>query len=56
MVATESKRRAIDLLLKAASYFECAIRAVLPNTPDEIKYDIMDFFDVQDSQFLHSMG
>nr|XP_024386898.1 uncharacterized protein LOC112287762 isoform X2 [Physcomitrium patens] len=36
-VDEESKRRAIDLLLKAASYFECAIRAVLPNTPDEIK-------------------
>ncbi|KAG0569957.1 hypothetical protein KC19_6G128300 [Ceratodon purpureus] len=34
---TENKRNAIEILLKAASYFECAINAVLPNTPDEIK-------------------
>ena len=37
LLSTENKRNAIEILLKAASYFECAINAVLPNTPDEIK-------------------
>ncbi|KAG0569958.1 hypothetical protein KC19_6G128300 [Ceratodon purpureus] len=36
-LSDENKRNAIEILLKAASYFECAINAVLPNTPDEIK-------------------
>ncbi|KAG0616021.1 hypothetical protein M758_5G084300 [Ceratodon purpureus] len=36
-VTEESKRNAIEILLKAASYFECAIRAVLPSTPEAIK-------------------
>ncbi|KAG0575344.1 hypothetical protein KC19_VG338200 [Ceratodon purpureus] len=36
-VTGESKRNAIELFLKAASFFECALRAVLPNTPDDIK-------------------
>ncbi|KAG0595320.1 hypothetical protein M758_UG158500 [Ceratodon purpureus] len=36
-VTGESKRNAIELFLKAASFFECALRAVLPNTPEDIK-------------------
>nr|XP_024397908.1 uncharacterized protein LOC112293079 isoform X2 [Physcomitrium patens]PNR37744.1 hypothetical protein PHYPA_020853 [Physcomitrium patens] len=36
-VTEESKRNAIEILLKAASYFDCALRAVLPNTPEDIK-------------------
>jgi hypothetical protein len=36
-LSDEKKRAAIEILLKAASYFECAINSVLPNTPDEIK-------------------
>lgn len=35
---SDSKRTAIELFLKAASFFECALRAVLPNTPEDIKY------------------
>ncbi|CAK9215775.1 unnamed protein product [Sphagnum troendelagicum] len=31
------KRMAIETLLKAVSYFECAISAVIPNAPDDIK-------------------
>lgn len=34
---TESKRNAIETLLKASSYFECAISGVLPNVPEEIR-------------------
>jgi hypothetical protein len=37
VLLSENKRNAIEILLKAASYFECAIKAVLPNTPDDIK-------------------
>lgn len=37
VVPSESKRNAIEILLKAASYFDCALRAVLPNTPEDIK-------------------
>ncbi|KAG0587015.1 hypothetical protein KC19_2G134600 [Ceratodon purpureus] len=33
----DNMRNAIEILLKAASYFECAIKAALPNTPDDIK-------------------
>lgn len=36
-VTEDNKRDAIELLLKAASYFECALRAVLPHTPEVIK-------------------
>nr|XP_024376822.1 uncharacterized protein LOC112282906 isoform X1 [Physcomitrium patens]XP_024376823.1 uncharacterized protein LOC112282906 isoform X1 [Physcomitrium patens]XP_024376824.1 uncharacterized protein LOC112282906 isoform X1 [Physcomitrium patens] len=36
-VTEDSKRNAIELLLKAASYLECALRAVLPNTPEDVK-------------------
>ncbi|KAH8970567.1 hypothetical protein BDL97_02G094700 [Sphagnum fallax] len=36
-VTNESKRMAIETLLKAVSYFECAISAVIPNAPDDIK-------------------
>lgn len=42
----EDKRDVIDILLKVVLYFECVIRVVLFNILDEIKYDIMDFFDV----------
>jgi len=35
-VSEESKRNAIETLLKASSYFECAISGVLPNVPEEI--------------------
>ncbi|XP_024368621.1 uncharacterized protein [Physcomitrium patens] len=33
----EDKRDAIDILLKAASYFECALSRVLPNISEHIK-------------------
>ncbi|XP_024395438.1 uncharacterized protein [Physcomitrium patens] len=36
-VSDESKRKSIKILLKAASYFECALKAVLPNTPEDTK-------------------
>lgn len=37
VLPTESKRKSIKILLKAASYFECALKAVLPNTPEDTK-------------------
>lgn len=40
----ESSRAAIDILLKAAGYLDCAIRHVLPQIPSEIRFDVKCFF------------
>jgi len=40
---TESRRAAIDVLLKAAGYLDCAIRHVLPQIPPEIRSNMSLF-------------
>jgi hypothetical protein len=36
-VVAENKKNAVEILLKAAQYFECALSSVLPQLPDDIK-------------------
>lgn len=38
----ESRRSAIDALLKAAGYLDCAIQEVLPQIPVEVRLNIHD--------------
>ncbi|XP_076906327.1 uncharacterized protein LOC143562398 [Bidens hawaiensis] len=39
-VSEESRRSAIDILLKAAGYLDCAIRHILPQLPSEHRRDL----------------
>ncbi|XP_071702199.1 uncharacterized protein [Rutidosis leptorrhynchoides] len=39
-VTEESRRSAIDILLKAAGYLDCAVRHVLPQLPPELRRDL----------------
>ncbi|CAK9862384.1 unnamed protein product [Sphagnum jensenii] len=36
-VTEENKKNAVEILLKAAQFFECALSSVLPQLPDDIK-------------------
>jgi len=45
---TESRRAAIDVLLKAAGYLDCAIRHVLPQIPPEIRSNMSFFFSTRE--------
>ncbi|XP_024969820.1 uncharacterized protein LOC112509196 [Cynara cardunculus var. scolymus] len=39
-VSEESRRSAIDILLKAAGYLDCAVRHILPQLPPELRRDL----------------
>lgn len=39
-VTEESRRSAIDILLKAAGYLDCAVKHVLPQLPPELRRDL----------------
>lgn len=39
-VTEESRRSAIDILLKAAGYLDCAVRHILPQLPPELRRDL----------------
>lgn len=39
-VSEESRRCAIDILLKAAGYLDCAVRHILPQLPPELRRDL----------------